>query len=326
MNGYPSLAKFTAQLGCLIAGLLLALSATAEAQLPMPQLAPGVLKVIPAEPSEMDTATGPVDFAEVSRIAPAWEPHFAASSETLSGLAGSTTFRRPVWQLEFAFKPMRMLTVPIPSGDGTAKARRIWYLLYRIRNTGGSLKPVAEKDEFGHDRFVLQSDKKDLRFMPIFALRAHEYDKEYADHVLPEVLAKIHRIEIRDPRVKLYDSISITQVPITTTGESIGREYWGVATWDNIERRTDFFSVYVQGLTNAYRFEDTASEETTFGAGRKYAFRTLKLNFYRPGDAVGENGDEFRYGLPLHNGTPDPKILQMYDVESDVDHAWVYRP
>lgn len=312
----------------LILGLtsLMVFATAASAQLPMQKLAPGVLTVIPAEPSEIDTATGPIDFVEVSRVAPEWEPNFSPATETLGGMASTTTFRRPVWQLEFAFKPVRMLTVPIPRGDGTAKARRIWYMVYRIRNSGGSLKPVAEKDEFGHDRFVLKTDKKNLRFMPIFALKAHEYDKEYADHVLPEVLARIHRIEIRDPRVKLYDSISITQVPIATSGESVGREYWGVATWDNIERRTDFFSIYVQGLTNAYRWEDSDTNDTSFAAGRKYFFRTLKLNFYRPGDAVGEHAGEIRYGLPLSNGTPDAEMLEMYEVDSVVDHSWVYRP
>lgn len=305
---------------------LSAVSVDALAQLPMPQLAPGVLKVIPAEPAEEETASGPRDFVEVSRVAPDWKPNFAAASETLAGLAASTTFRRPVWQLEFAFKPVRLLTLPVPNEDGTATARNIWYLLYRIRNTGSSLKPVAEKDEFGHDRFVLKEDEKDLRFMPLFVLKCHEYGKAYADHVMPEVLAKIHSIEIRDPRVKLYDSITITEAPISTSGTTVDREFWGVATWDNVDRRTDFFSIYVQGLTNAYRWEDSQVNQLGFAAGRKYLFKTLQLNFYRPGDAVHEHGSEFRYGLPLTKGRPNAEMLNMYGLDEAADYTWIYLP
>ena len=303
------------------------LAPAAKAQLPMPKLAPGVLKVIPAEPSEEDTASGPRDFVEVLRVAPDWKPNYAAESETLAGEAATTTFRRSIWQLEFAFKPVRLLQVPVPNIDGTATARNIWYLIYRIRNTGGGLKPIPEKDEFGHDRFVLKEEKKELRFMPVFLLECHEFGKTYADRVMPDVLDRIHAIEIRDPRVKLYDSVTITEMPIATTGESVGREYWGVATWDNVDRRTDFFSVYVQGLTNAYRWEDDESnDQGGFAAGRKYRFRTLKLNFYRPGDAVHEDGGEFRFGLPLTQGLPSGEILDMYQMEEPADFTWVYRP
>ena len=31
---------------------------------------------------------------------------------------------------------------------------------------------------------------------------------------------------------------------------------WGVATWEYVDPRMDFFSIYVKGLTNAYRFAD----------------------------------------------------------------------
>lgn len=292
----------------------------------MPKLAPGVLKVIPGEPSEEDAATGPIDFVEVSRVSPNWTPNFAPPSETLVGMAETTTFRRSVWQLEFAFKPVRMLTLPIDNGDGTAGARRVWYLLYRIRNTGGNLKPVPEKDEFGHDRFVLKPDQGSLRFIPMFVLQCHEFDKSYADRVMPEVVQKIHSIEIRDPAVKLYDSVTITEVPLETSSDAVAREVWGVATWDNVERRTDFFSIFVQGLTNAYRWENAPADKQGFAAGRKYFFKSLQLNFYRPGDAVHEQEDEFRFGLPLASGEPDLAILKTYGVAEPVDYTWVYRP
>lgn len=310
----------------LVASAML-MAGSSWAQPTMPKLAPGVLKVIPAEPVEADTASGPREFVEVTRVAPQWQPHYAAETETLAGMAQRTTFRRPVWQLEFAFKPVRLLTVPILQGDGTAKARHIWYLLYRLRNTGGQLTPVAEKDEFGHDRFVLQPTERELRFFPVFVLKSHEFGKAYADRVMPEVLDKIHSIEIRDPRVTLYDSISITQVPIEPSTETLNREVWGVATWDNVDRRTDFFSVCVQGLTNAYRWEDADVADEGVAAGRRFFFKTLKLNFYRPGDSVHQHENEFRFGLPLtKDGKQNADLLKLYQLDEPADYTWVYQP
>ena len=86
---------------------------------------------------------------------------------------------------------------------------------------------------------------------------------------------------------------------------------WGVATWTDVDPRIDFFSVYVGGLTNAYRWERHARAPIKPGdppgKGRQFARKMLQLNFWRPGDELQPIERELRYGVPL--GKAD-----LYDV------------
>jgi len=91
----------------------------------------------------------------------------------------------------------------------------------------------------------------------------------------------------------------------------VGQTFWGVATWEDIDPKIVQFSVYVTGLTNAYRWKDTPGgykEGDAVGTGRKLERKTLKLNFWRPGDEYYESEGEIRYGIP-----------------GRVDYEWVYR-
>ena len=101
-----------------------------------------------------------------------------------------------------------------------------------------------------------------------------------------------------------------------------------VATWENIDPRVDFFSIYVKGLTNAYRWQDNPDGYRPgldpIAKGRKFVRKTLKLNFWRPGDEYDEKESEFRYGVP---GEMADRYRQKYgkDVLPKVDYEWVYR-
>jgi hypothetical protein len=82
----------------------------------------------------------------------------------------------------------------------------------------------------------------------------------------------------------------------------------------------DFFSVYVGGLTNAYRWEDSGAYQhgNPPGRGRRFERKILQLNFWRPGDELLLDEREIRYGVPLGKS-------QLYDVADGVAHRWVYR-
>jgi len=95
----------------------------------------------------------------------------------------------------------------------------------------------------------------------------------------------------------------------------VGETLWGVATWEDIDPRIVRFSVYVSGLTNAYKWIDEKVGDRyahrpgdPVGRGRKLYRKLLKLNFWRPGDQYNVNEDEIRYGVP-----------------GGVDYQWVYR-
>jgi hypothetical protein len=108
------------------------------------------------------------------------------------------------------------------------------------------------------------------------------------------------------PREPLRNSVEMAR------DIAVGQTLWGVATWEEIDPRIDRFSIYVQGITNAYRWKDDPAQYKT-GANRdsyrKLLLKTLKLNFWRPGDEFNQQESEIRRGFP-----------------GESDYEWVYLP
>jgi len=208
-------------------------------------------------------------------------------------------FRREIWYLEFKFKPMRMILVDIPQPDGRMKQKLVWYMVYSVTNPGKVMPSVKAID----GTYELQDSDKPIRFVPEFRLASHEFSKVYPDRVIPIAMGPIRLRE--DPNRSFYTSVEMVRE--IKPGETV----WGVATWEDIDPRIDRFSVYVNGLTNAYRWEDTPGAYKPgdpIGKGRRWTRKTLKLNFWRPGDEYYEHENEIRYGIP-----------------GEVDHEWVYQ-
>jgi hypothetical protein len=112
------------------------------------KLASGVLTVVRPAQDAKDTALGPFDLDLVAKHPelewtapdfPDGQPNFASPAETLLSQSRDVTFRHPVWGLEFAFKPARLIDVDIPSASGKMERKTVWYLLYRVRYTGDDL-------------------------------------------------------------------------------------------------------------------------------------------------------------------------------------------
>jgi hypothetical protein len=218
--------------------------------------------------------------------------------------------------------------------------RLVWYMVYRVKNNGGHWKPkeiVQEvSDNIQHTTYTKELTNEvqlfgrtttDLRFFPQFIFHSTEYKKDYLDKVIPSALEPIRRREFPGVDQKLYDSASIAEVPIPLSDETHYRSVWGVVTLDDIDPQIDYFSVFVQGLTNAYRYEDGEFKPgDPPGTGRKLLMKTLQLNFWRPGDAVEQHEDEIRYGVRIDT---DPEaqqqILNEYGIKERLDHLWVYR-
>ncbi|MFN5948936.1 MAG: hypothetical protein ACK43N_10620, partial [Pirellulaceae bacterium] len=114
------------------------------------KLAEGVLTVIPPDPQPEETSLGPLDLEFVAKHpelewkAPDFEngqPNFSSSSETLLAQGRGVTLRHPVFALEFAFKPMRMIEMELPDAEGVRQSQLVHYLLYRVRYLGNDLLP-----------------------------------------------------------------------------------------------------------------------------------------------------------------------------------------
>jgi hypothetical protein len=314
---------------------LLTSGAAAQQQIPR-QLAPGVLTVIPSEPKEDETASPPGPLVEmVANYAGLdWKPNYMAKKETLLEKSKYVTLRRPIWNLEFAFKPVRRITVDMPQTSGKMQQKQIWYMVYRVKNMGTQFVPTGVPDAFGKETYKVEpAPRADIRFIPhfVFAGKAQiddEYvDKEYLDRILPIASKAIESRESRN--VKLYNSVEITQVPIPVSDENVDRSVWGYVTWEDIDPRIDFFSIYVQGLTNAYRYSDPPNGYEAGkapGSGRLFAAKTLQLNFWRAGDSIAEHEEEVHYGIRLEQDPVEQSlILSHYGLTEPLDHRWIYR-
>ena len=287
------------------------------------QLAPGVLTTIPPSFEPADTVSTH-DLLEV-RANPAlqWTPEFLAASKTLYGMSDKVKFRREIWCLELSFKPLRMIEVDLPLASVGTERKLVYYLVYRVRNTGQVLKPVRGDDGV----YTAEMAKGGpVRFLPQFVLESHDREpngepvsKAYLDRVIPAAVAAISQRET--PERMLLNSVEMAEQPIPVSDERIDKSVWGVATWTDVDPRIDFFSVYVGGLTNAYRWAETPNAYKAGdppGKGRRFARKTLQLNFWRPGDELLLSEREFRYGVPLSNA-------DFYGVRDGVAYRWVYR-
>ena len=359
--------RFARLSSSVFAALIAVAVGSVAAQQPSRTFAPGVLTTIPPTPMAEEMFSGPQPLVELPIAINdlQYEPKLSSVSSTVYERSQAVLLRRTIWNLEFSFKPMRMIQVDVPQATGRMQRQLLWYMVYRVRNLGNHLKPkglvtpellaaaetkdpseevlelldagVPESKEL-YEKFKDYTDEVEifgqktdkLRFFPHFVLHSTEFKKEYLDRVIPAALGPIKAREFPGrPDQVLHNSLTISEVPIAKSDDMNDNSVWGVVTWTNIDPRIDYFVVFVQGLTNAYRFEDPAGAYKSGdqpGTGRKLLKKTLQLNFWRPGDTVDPNEEEIQFGARLD---PDPaeqqKILTEYGLDKPVDYTWVYR-
>ena len=251
------------------------------------KLAPGVMQSIDPAKKVRETFARH-DIVELLAI----DPNF--------DWAKKIPFRHDVWHLELQFKPVRMILVDVPQPSGKMRQELIWYLVYSVTNHGQAMHPT--KDANG--TYKVEAIDIPVRFIPEFLLESDEGGKVYPDRCIPAALGPIRLRE--DPKREFHSSVSISEKEI-----EVGQTVWGVAMWEKIDPRTDRFIVSVKGLTNAYKWVDETGVYKVgdpVGTGRKLVRKTLRLNFWRPGDEYREHEGEIRYGFP-----------------GEVDYEWVYR-
>lgn len=304
----------------LLLGVSLATQSVCIAQ-PTRRLAPGVLTTIQPEPLAEETFTGPIKIVALTGGDLAWTPNYSPKTNNLVERANRSVLRRDVWNLEFSFKPLRMIAVDMPQPDGKLAPKIVWYMVYRIRYHGQDIRPAGRKDEYGNVTFpsIERFSRGDRRFMPNFVLDAVEFDKSYLDRIIPAAKPVIAaREKVGRP---LYNSVEMTEQTLERWTSEKDTSVWGVVTWVDLDPRIDFFSIYIRGLTNAFRVADAE-----LGDNPNVLGKTLRLNFWRPGDAIRQLDDEIRFGVPIKAEVEGQvKILNRYGLEERLDHLWVYR-
>ncbi len=293
-------------------------------------LAPGVLTVISTNREYEETYSGPMEMVEIVKGLSDldWKPNYLAKSRTVFERSKLTILRREIWNFEFSFMPVRTVYVDVPQPSGKMQRKLIWYMVYRLRYLGGDLQPQGTKDAWGHVVFDTKRIAREGRFcFPRMLLQSHRYGKTYLDRVMPSARKPIEEIE-RKGR-PLLNSVEISKEPIGISTPDSPNEVWGLATWEDIDPRVDYFSILVQGLTNAYKpvdLPDAFQPGDPPGKGRDYLEKTLVLNFWRPGDSIREHEDQIYFGVP-YDADPQRQneILVTYGVKERLDYLWRYR-
>jgi hypothetical protein len=282
-------------------------------------LAPGVLTTIPPGCEQDDTHSRHRIHALFERGGQEleWTPFSLSPNETLAKLAAQTEFRHTVWCLEFSFKPLRMIWVDIPQSNGTMQRSQVWYLVYRVSNRGGHLRPERQANGTYTSQQV-DDVGEPIYFVPRFELYSHEYKTCYPDELMPVAVDAIRQRE--DPNRQLLNSAEISQESMGVSTDVEDRSLWGVATWNGtstVDPRIDFFSIYVQGLSNAYQWDDVPNALPSDGAATRLRFKTLQLNFWKPGDELDPQEEEIRYGVP-------PGQSDKYGLTEPQEYRWVF--
>lgn len=287
-----------------------------------PQFAPGVLTTISPQLDPADTVSVH-DVVELRANAGLERtPELLSDTRTLFEMAEGAEFRRDIWCLEFSFKPLRMLAVDIPQPSGKMQRKLVWYMVYRVRNTGAGLAPKLSDD--GTFTTVEQS-MGPQRFIPQFVLssldrnrQGDRVNKSYLDRIMPTAVEAIKQREL--PEGELLNSVQISEKLLEPeAGRAVGG-LWGVATWEDVDPSMDFFVIYVNGLTNAYRWDDPSDFQlgSEPGTGRSFERKVLQLNFWRPGDSFDENETEIRFGSA-------PGMAEIYGTPEGIAYKWLFR-
>jgi hypothetical protein len=331
-------------LGCVVVAMLLPLPAWAEPAAPGKKaVAPAAGRFRAAAPGVETTIAPDYDTGatfsrhDVVEVL-ASDPDFGERPYSKGhSPAKDAVFARNIWCLEISFKPMRMMSVDVPATDGRFDRKMIWYLLYRIKNSGKVVARTVTGE--GEVKSELVDSKQPIMFVPRFWLESWDTGKAYPDRVIPVALPEIEKREDATRRLfnakellpeapsRLLNSIEMERdIPPSPAGQDLG--IWGVATWEDIDPTTDHFSVYIQGLTNAYQWVDAKENDQyvykkgdPLGTGRKLSQKTLRLNFWRPSDKFYEHENEIRFGYREHPG------IERFGLkpEEQVDYLWLYR-
>lgn len=289
--------------------------------------ATGVLHDIPSQLDVLDSFSFPMPLPGVNAEQHTLERD--SLDQTLYGMSNSVILYRDVYQYDFAFTGLRQIGVTVTGKDGVAKNKNYWYIIYRVRDIGETLsyEEVKKSPALNQISHKLKKGEPladtERFFLPRFSLEGWVFNplkKQYQkvakrDTVLPAV-ARAIRIQ-EDPRMVLLDGVQMSKTEIPKVKQESNVGVWGVAIFEDINPNIDYVSVYVSGLTNAYRIK--RGEDGSISFARK----TLQLNFWRPGDDLEEDKDRVKYGIPL---VDDPKeqvlITRRYDLPGPVIRAY----
>ena len=286
-----------------------------------------MLTTIDPAPQNEEMFTGPRPLAEVPIAIEGleYDPKLNPKAATVFERAKNVTLRRTIWNLEFTFKPLRMIYVDVPQPSGKMQRKLVWYMVYRVRNLGGHMKPKPVVETIDREsacratdlvHTTYEAEKTDevelfgrttneLRFFPHFVLASSEYQEGVSrsrDSRGPGADSPARVSGRRSRAAQLADDQRACRLPVSDPANNIDHSVWGVVTWVDVDPRIDYYKVYRAGADqrlSSSRIRGAYKKGDAPGTGRKFTKKTLQLNFWRPGDTIDPHEEEIRYGCRI---------------------------
>jgi hypothetical protein len=208
----------------------------------------------------------------VVRLAPATNPNERtvkpeANAQDADDITKPTS---KVWVLDFKFKDPRLIKVDVP-GRGQ---KVCWYLWYQVIN----------------------NTPQPRTFIPDFELVTQDKNSVHHDQILPKVQDAIRQLEDPTDYLKIKNSVTMAAEPIPPSKkEAEPRTITGVAIWDDVDPDSNYYSIFVSGLSNGWAVTDDPEKPGVKSIVRR---KTLQLNFRRLGDRFYQRSSEIRFVPP----------------------------
>jgi hypothetical protein len=162
-----------------------------------------------------------------------------------------------LWALEVQFKPMRFINVPVTDpATGKQRLERVWYLVYKAVN-----RPLGGQAPPGDTLPLNDDDPEPLRplFVPEFELLTDDttdgrkVSERYRDEIVPGAEPFINA---REKRVYQNSADVVQELPdpVPPGEETDQNTIYGVAMWRGVPAETDYFTVFMGGFSNGYRY------------------------------------------------------------------------
>lgn len=235
-----------------------------------------------------------------------------------------------LWIMELEYKPIRLIRANVKDPvTGRTSRELIWYMIWRgVRRDYTQFFQDTTKDELIaklRNPDVVPQNPEDLAepllVSPHFTLvTTDEGDqKVYHDVLLPEVQRAIAQREGLNVR---NSAQAIQEVPPLAENPADQVVIEGVALWRNVDPKTDYLSVFMSGLSNAYRVGK--GPEGKMMVERK----TVVQKFWRPGDEFEQDEREFRVqGKPDWIYRAEPWALKWpASVQTQINEVMIMRP
>lgn len=175
-----------------------------------------------------------------------------------------------VWVLDFKFKDPRLIKVDVP-GRGQ---KVCWYLWYQVINNTSLPRT----------------------FIPDFELVTTDRHTVHHDQILPKVQDAVRQLEDPTDYLKIKNSVTIAAEPIPPSKKDAEpRAVTGVAIWDDVDPDSNYYTIFVSGLSNGWAVTDDPDKPGDKSVIRR---KTLQLNFRRLGDRYYQRSEAIHFVQP----------------------------